>query len=100
MRIQLNEKGSHFLEISEQNFQTFKQYALLQDLLDSTGYVTEDTLLRLKLHTRSLLLNATPVPKDLLDLYAEVICHDKMKAFGLRQLIEAYIEWKQSMIND
>ncbi len=100
MRIQLNEKGSHFLEISEQNFQTLKQYALLQDLLDSTGYVTEDILLRLKLHTRSLLLNASPIPQDLLDLYAEVICHDKMKSFGLKQLIEAYVAWNDTKQSD
>lgn len=55
MRIQLNEKGSHFLEITDLHFQTLKEYALLKDLVDSTGYVTEDILLRLKLHTRSLL---------------------------------------------
>jgi hypothetical protein len=91
MRIQLNEKGSHFLEITDLHFQTLREYALLKDLVDSTGYVTEDILLRLKLHTRSLLLNASPVPQDLLDLYAEVICHDKMKAYGLKQLIEAYV---------
>lgn len=93
MLIQLNEKGSHFLEISEQHFQTLKDYALLKDLLDSTGYVTEDILVRLKLHTRSLLLSASPVPQDLLDLYAEVICHDKMKAYGLKQLLEAYVKF-------
>ena len=93
MKIQLNEKASHFLEITEQNFQTLQQYALLQDLVDSTGYITEDTMLRLKLRTRSLVLTTVPVPQDLLDLYAEVICHDKMKAFGVKQLMEAYTEW-------
>ena len=97
MLIQLNEKGSHFLEISEQHFQTLKDYALLKDLLDSTGYVTEDILLRLKLHTRSLLLSASPVSQDLLDLYAEVICHDKMKAYGLKQLLEAYVKFYEGM---
>ena len=97
MLIQLNEKGSHFLEISEQHFQTLKDYALLKDLLDSTGYVTEDILLRLKLHTRSLLLSASPVPQNLLDLYAEVICHDKMKAYGLKQLLEAYVKFYEGM---
>ena len=96
MYIQLNEKGTHFLEISELYFQVLKEYALLKDLVDSTGYVTEDTLLRLKLHTRSLLLSASPVPQDLLDLYAEVICHNKMKAYGLKQLIEAYVDFFES----
>lgn len=95
MQIQLNEKASHFLEITEQNLLTLQQYALLQDLVDSTGYITEDTMLRLKLRTRSLLLTTTPVPKDLLDLYAEVICHDKMKAFGLKQLMEVYASWNK-----
>lgn len=96
MRIQLNEKGSHFLEITDLHFQTLREYALLKDLVDSTGYVTEDILLRLKLHTRSLLLNASPVPQDLLDLYAEVICHDKMKAYGLKQMIEAYVTFVEN----
>ncbi len=96
MLIQLNEKGSHFLEITDLHFKTLREYALLKDLVDSTGYVTEDILLRLKLHTRSLLLNASPVPQDLLDLYAEVICHDKMKAYGLKQLIEAYVTFVEN----
>lgn len=96
MRIQLNEKGSHFLEITDLHFQTLREYALLKDLVDSTGYVTEDILLRLKLHTRSLLLNASPVPQNLLDLYAEVIYHDKMKAYGLKQLIEAYVTFVEN----
>jgi hypothetical protein len=95
MQIQLNDKASHFLEITEQNLLTLQQYALLQDLADSTGYITEDTMLRLKLRTRSLLLTTTPVPQDLLDLYAEVICHDKMKAFGLKQLMEVYASWNK-----
>ena len=95
MQIQLNDKASHFLEITEQNLFTLQQYALLQDLVDSTGYITEDTMLRLKLRTRSLLLTTTPVPQDLLDLYAEVICHDKMKAFGLKQLMEVYASWNK-----
>ena len=95
MQIQLNDKASHFLGITEQNLFTLQQYALLQDLVDSTGYITEDTMLRLKLRTRSLLLTTTPVPQDLLDLYAEVICHDKMKAFGLKQLMEVYASWNK-----
>ncbi len=93
MKIQLNEKATHFLEITEQHLQTLQQYALFQDLVDSTGYITEDTMLRLKLRTRSLVLTTVPVPQDLLDLYAEIICHDKMKSFGLKQLMEAYAEW-------
>ena len=95
MQIQLNDKASHFLEITEQNLLTLQQYALLQDLVDSTGYITEDTMLRLKLRTRSLLLTTTPVLQDLLDLYAEVICHDKMKAFGLKKLMEVYASWNK-----
>ena len=95
MQIQLNDKATHILEITEQNLLTLQQYALLQDLVDSTGYITEDTMLRLKLRTRSLLLTTTPVPQDLLDLYVEVICHDKMKAFGLKQLMEVYASWNK-----
>ena len=45
-------------------------------------------------HTiRSLIAASTTDTKDLLDLCIDVIYHDKMKAYGLRNLIAAYDEW-------
>ena len=39
--IQLNEKGSHNLQITAKNLETIDRYALFRDLVDSHGYVNE-----------------------------------------------------------
>ena len=54
-----------------------------------------DWLHRLRHTIRSLIVSSTEETKDLLDLCIDVIYHDKMKAYGLRNLIEVYTEWKQ-----
>lgn len=91
--IQLNESGTHHLELSEIHLETFRRYQLLDHLLDSTGYVTEDTLDRLKMQIRALIASSTENTKDLLDLCIDVIYHHKMKAYGLRELIAVYQEY-------
>lgn len=91
--IQLNEKGSHHLEISDENLQTIRKYALFRDLVDSTGYVDETVLNKLKLTIRSLIAHQSQDAKDLLDLCLDVVYHDKMKAYGLRNLIALYADW-------
>ena len=93
MTIQLNQKGSRHLEITEENFLTIRKYALFANLVDSTGYVDEAVLDKLKLNIRSLIASQTEDSKDLLDLCIDVIYHDHMKAFGLQQLISAYNVW-------
>ena len=93
--IQLNESGSRHLEITEENLQTISKYNLFDGLIGSTGYVTEETLEKLRHTIRSLIVSSTEDTKDLLDLCIDVIYHDKMKAYGLRNLIEVYTEWKQ-----
>ena len=93
--IQLNESGSHHLEITEENLQTISKYNLFDGLIGSTGYVTEEALEKLRHTIRSLIVSSTEDTKDLLDLCIDVIYHDKMKAYGLRNLIEVYTEWKQ-----
>ena len=93
--IQLNESGSRHLEISEENLQTISKYNLFDGLIGSTGYVTEEALEKLRHTIRSLIVSSTEDTKDLLDLCIDVIYHDKMKAYGLRNLIEVYTEWKQ-----
>jgi hypothetical protein len=56
---------------------------------------TEEALEKLRHTIRSLIVSSTEDTKDLLDLCIDVIYHDKMKAYGLRNLIEVYKEWKQ-----
>ena len=94
--IQLNKTASHSMEVTEENLQTIRKYSLFKGLVDSNGYVTENELNKLKYNIRSLISNSEENCKDLLDLCIDVIYHDKMKAFGLDQLIKAYIEWEAS----
>lgn len=93
-QIQLNASGTHSLNLSEENLLTIEKYALFRDLVDSNGYVDEEVLNKLKLNIRSLISSQVDNCKDLLDLCIDVIYHDKMKAFGLHQLIVLYINWK------
>ena len=56
--IQLNESGTRHLNVSNENMQTIKKYALFRDLIDSTGYVTEEVLDKLKYNVRSLIAHS------------------------------------------
>lgn len=94
--IQLNERGTHFLEVEERHFATIQDYALFRDLVDSTGYVTEQTLDKLKFNVKALIATAEN-PKPLIDLCYEVIYHTKMKGLGLKNLILAYLEWEKTI---
>lgn len=91
--IQLNESGSRHLEISDANLETIRKHNLFHGLFNSSGYVTEDDLEKLKLNIRSLIAACHENSKDLLDLCIDVIYHDKMKAYGLRNLVNLYGEW-------
>lgn len=94
--IQLNATGTRHLEISEENLHTIRKYNLFHGLVDSTGYVTEAVLDKLKLNVRSLIAHSAEDTKDLLDLCIDVIYHDKMKAYGLRNLIDTYNAWEKT----
>ena len=95
--IQLNESGTRHLTITRENLQTLHKYNLLQGLANSTGYITENELDKLRLRIRALIANGGGEDtKDLLDLCIDVIYHDKMKAYGLRNLIDAYHQWEES----
>lgn len=91
--IALNEKGSRYMHITEENFLTIKKYDLFNGLINSTGYITESDLDKLKLNIRALIASSSENTKDLLDLCIDVIYHDKMKAFGLKNLISVYNKW-------
>lgn len=93
--IQANEKGSRFIDVSEEQMATIKKYNLFDGLLGSSGIVDENTLEKLRLNVRALLdsMEATP---DLLDLCRSVLFHDNMKPLGLCNLAKQYMEWKKA----
>ena len=93
--IQLNESGTRHMNITDNNLETIRKYNLFNGLISSTGYVTEAELDKLKLNIRSLIASSTENTKDLLDLCIDVIYHDKMKAYGLKNLIDVYQAWEK-----
>ena len=93
-KIQANSSGTRSIEITEEHLQTLDNYQLFRDLIDSSGYVDESVLDKLKLNIRSLLESESGMDKRLLDLCLDVIYHPNMKAYGLQQLVTLYINWK------
>ena len=57
--IQLNESGTRHLTITRENLQTLHKYNLLAGLENSTGYITENELDKLKLSIRALIANGS-----------------------------------------
>lgn len=98
--IQLNESGTRHLTVTEDNLQTIRQYDLFNGLVGSTGYVTEEELEKLRRTIRSLIASHVGDTKNLLDLCLDVVYHDKMKAYGLRNLIEVYQAWNTQPESD
>ena len=94
--IQLNESGTRHMNVTRENLETIRKYNLFNGLANSTGYITDNELDKLKLSIRALIASCHEDTKDLLDLCIDVIYHDKMKAFGLKNLIAAYEEWNNN----
>lgn len=92
-KIQANPTGTRSIEVSEWHLQTIRKYALLKNLIDSTGIIDETVLDKLKFTLRALLESEAGKDKALLDLCLDVIYHNNMKAFGLHQLTLLYIDW-------
>lgn len=92
-KIQANPTGTRSIEVSEEHLQTISKYALLKNLIDSTGFIDETVLDKLKFTLRALLESEAGKDKALLDLCLDVIYHNNMKAFGLHQLTLLYIDW-------
>ena len=92
-KIQANASGTRSINVSEEHLQTIKKYSLLRNLIDSTGFIDEAVLDKLKLNMRSMLESNKGADKGLIDLCLDVIYNQNMKAFGLHQLILLYIEW-------
>lgn len=99
-KIQANASGTRTIDVTEQHLQTIEHYQLFRDLIDSTGYVDEQVLDKLKLNIRSLLEAGAEINKELLDLCLDVVYHPNMKAFGLQQLVLLYINWKNKPNDD
>ena len=93
MKIQTNSSGTRSIEIQEDHLKTVEKYQLFRDLIDSNGYVDEQVLDKLKLNVRSLLESEAGLDKDLLDLCLDVVYHSNMKALGLQNLLQLYVEW-------
>ena len=92
-KIQANPTGTRSIEVSDEHLQTISKYALLKNLIDSTGIIDETVLDKLKFTLRAQLESEAGKDKALLDLCLDVIYHNNMKAFGLHQLTLLYIDW-------
>jgi len=93
-KIQANSTGTRTIEVSEEHLQTLEKYQLMREVQESHGYVNEETLNKLKLNIRALLESEAGRDKALLDLCLDVVYNPNMKAFGLQQLFQLYVEWK------
>ena len=92
-KIQANASGTRSINVSEEHLATIKKYSLLKNLIDSTGFIDESVLDKLKLNMRSMLESNKGSDKGLIDLCLDVIYNNNMKAFGLHQLVLLYIKW-------
>ena len=92
-KIQANASGTRSINVSEEHLATIKKYSLLKNLIDSTGFIDESVLDKLKLNMRSMLESNKGSDKGLIDLCLDVIYNNNMKAFGLHQLVLLSIEW-------
>lgn len=91
-KIQANAKGSRYLTVTEQQLCTIDHYGLFRHLVDSNGIVDEQVLVKLRMNV-SALMDACPADGGLIDLCANVLFHDHMKAFALQELVKLYADW-------
>lgn len=94
--IQTNQSGTRHIEVTEKHLATIERYSLLNGLVPSNGMVDETTLEKLKHNVKALILSDTEDDnKDLCDLCFNVLYHDNMKVFGLRELIMLFVAWSE-----
>lgn len=94
-KIQANASGTRSINVSNEHLATIRKYSLLKNLIDSTGFIDEQVLDKLKLNMRSMLESNMGADKGLVDLCLDVAYNKNMKAFGLHQLVLLYIEWDE-----
>lgn len=92
--IQTNPTGTRHINVSEENFQAIEKYSLLDGLVLSNGIVDDKTLEKLQQNARAFIIRNDRCD-DLATLCREVIFHDNMKVYGLRELIAAYVAWSE-----
>ncbi|MDE6012502.1 MAG: hypothetical protein K2G91_07190 [Prevotella sp.] len=97
-KIKTNVSGTRSIEVTELHLSTIKQYQLLRDLIDSNGYIDETVLEKLRLNIRALLESEGGSDKSLLDLCLDVVYHPNMKALGLQNLLQLYIDWQKQQV--
>ncbi|MBQ0045919.1 MAG: hypothetical protein KBT33_00205 [Prevotellaceae bacterium] len=96
-KIQTNASGTRSIEISEEHLNTLDQHSLLKGLIPSNGIVDETTLETLKHNVKSIILSGEADDnKAICDLAFNVLFHDNMKVFGLKELIMLYVGWKDA----
>ena len=93
-KIQANSTGTRNIDVSEEHLQTLDKYQLMREVQESHGYVDEEALNKLKLNIRALLESDAGRDKALLDLCLDVVYNPNMKAYGLQQLFQLFVEWK------
>lgn len=99
-KIQANASGTRSISVSDEHLATIKKFSLLKNLIDSTGYIDEPVLDKLKLNMRSMLESNGGADKGLIDLCLDVIYNKNMKAFGLLQLVLLYIKWDEKNLEE
>ncbi|MDE5782889.1 MAG: hypothetical protein K2H97_01000 [Prevotella sp.] len=97
-KIKTNVSGTRSIEVTELHLSTIEQYQLLRDLIDSNGYIDETVLEKLRLNIRALLESEGGSDKSLLDLCLDVVYHPNMKALGLQNLLQFYIDWQKQQV--
>ncbi|MDE6806862.1 MAG: hypothetical protein K2I98_00140 [Prevotella sp.] len=90
--------GTRRIEETEMHLSTIEKYQLLRDLIDSNGYIDETVLEKLRLNIRALLESEGGSDKSLLDLCLDVVYHPNMKALGLQNLLQFYIDWQKQQV--
>lgn len=89
-----NASGTRSIEISDENLETIKRFALFRNLVDSNGIVSDNVLDKLRLNVRALIESTGASDKSLMDLCFNVIYHPNMKSMALHNLIVLYGEHK------
>ena len=94
-KIEANKSGTRSIEVSEYHLRTIDKYSLLNDLVESTGIIDDNTLDKLRSNIRSFIFSNEDC-KDLLDLCFNVVYNDNMKAYGLKELVMLYLDWTRN----
>lgn len=93
-KIQTNASGTRSIDITDEHLAAIENYSLLKGLIPSNGIIDETILETLKQNAKSYILNNNDCD-DLVDLCTNVLYHDNMKVYGLKELIILYVGWKE-----